>query len=101
MQKDFSEYFAANRFGASGVKRNIFVLAAGGGLWVANVLLLFMMIVRGGIDIWEYVLLQYMEVTYLIGMVEETLEYGCLRWSTDDEEGHAWYGARVICSKDI
>lgn len=52
-------------------------LDEGRGLLVANVFLLLMMSVRGGIEIGKYVLLQYMKWTYLIDMVDETLECSC------------------------
>lgn len=48
-----------------------------------------MMKVRGGNGIREYVLLQYMEVKYLIDEVDETTKCGCLRWSISEGEYHS------------
>lgn len=52
-------------------------------------MLIFTKSVRGGIEIRKDVLLKYMEVTYPIYMIDETLECGCLRWSTNHEENHS------------
>lgn len=91
--------FASDNFWTSGVSRNRYVLVTGGedkgeGLWVAKVLLLFRMNLGGEEVGKEYAFLQYMEVSRLVDVIEETLNFVCLRWSTDDEVDYSGSGGR-------
>lgn len=73
-----------DRFGSYRNKKNSFVIVADGkqkaeGLRTAKVLLLFWINDRGTMETQKNASLQYMEVTYPIDAVEDTLECVYLR----------------------
>lgn len=83
-----------NGFGSSDDRRNSFVLVIAdekdsGCLWVAKVVVLFKMIVRGSNESKEYSDLQYIIGLRLIDRLYKTLWCICLRWTTDDEMDHS------------
>lgn len=88
-----SQSIFTDSFG-SGDKRERFVLVSdggeeGGGLWVAEVLLLYGIDVREINKSKQYVFLDYMDVTRPMDMVHKTLGCVCERSSTDDEVQHS------------
>lgn len=83
-ERIFQRGFATSRFGSPSEMRNIFLLASGDGgescgLFVAHVLLHFIINVRRSSEIQEYAFMQYMHVTHLIDTVDETPGSVCLR----------------------
>lgn len=78
MGEDFRKYFATDSFGSSEEQRNIFSLIsgcgeAGGGLPVAKVFLVLKISVTEGDESQDLACLQYMEMTWLLDMVEKVL----------------------------
>lgn len=72
------------------VRKNGFLLVSGGeeescSLWIARILPLFIIGAKESSENQEYEFLQYIEVTTLIDIVDETLKCVCLRCCTNTE----------------